>query len=128
MAWVHAMIALALIEFFTFGFLVGKARVRFKVAAPAITGDPVFERYYRVHYNTMEQLVCFIPGMLIFATYVSAPVAAGLGVLFVVGRVVYFRGYVADPKKRGPGFGLSALPTIVLMLGGLGGAIAAALV
>jgi hypothetical protein len=127
MAWVHAVIALALIEFFAFGILVGRARMRFGIAAPAITGHPVFERYYRVHYNTLEQLACFIPGMLIFAIHVSEPVAVGLGLVYVLGRIVYLRGYVAEPKKRAAGFALSALPVMVLMLGGLGGALWSAL-
>jgi glutathione S-transferase len=123
MAIVHAVIALAIIEFFVFGGLVGRARVKYKIDAPAITGHPVFERYYRVHYKTMEQLICFLPGMLLFAIYVSATGAAVLGLLFIVGRIVYLRGYVEDPKKRGAGFGISVLPTMILVLGGLGGAI-----
>ncbi|MCK6370417.1 MAG: MAPEG family protein [Gammaproteobacteria bacterium] len=127
MALVHVVIALAVIELFVFALLVGRARVKYGILAPAVSGHPVFERYYRVHYNTLEQLVCFIPGMLLFATYVSAPVAAGLGLVFIVGRILYLRGYVADPKKRGAGFGISALPVIVLLLGGLGGALWAAL-
>jgi uncharacterized membrane protein YecN with MAPEG domain len=122
---VHAVIALAAIECFAFGVLVGRARVLYKVDAPAIGGHPVFERYYRVHYNTLELMVCFVPSILVFATYVSEAVAAGLGLVYVVGRVVYLRGYVADPKKRGAGFGLSALPVMVLMIGGLGGAVLA---
>jgi len=68
-----------------------------------------------------------IPGMLVFATYVSAPVAAGLGLVYIVGRIVYLRAYVADPAKRGAGFGLSALPVLILVLGGLGGALWSAL-
>lgn len=123
MAMVHAVIALALIQFFVFGGLVGRARVKYQVEAPAITGHPVFERYYRVHYNTMEQLVCFIPGMLLFSIYISATAAAILGLLFIAGRVVYLRSYIQDPKKRGAGFGISVLPTMILLVGGLGGAI-----
>ena len=71
----------------------------------------------------MEQLVLFLPALWLFATYVSAPVAAGLGVLFIVGRFVYARGYVAEPKKRGPGTALTALATMILLLGGLVGAL-----
>jgi uncharacterized MAPEG superfamily protein len=126
MAVVHAVIALAVIQFFVFGALVGRARVKYQVEAPAITGHPVFERYYRVHYNTLEQLVCLVPGMLLFAAYVSAPVAAGLGLLFIIARIIYLRGYVADPKKRGPGFGLSVLPVMILLLGGFIGAVVSA--
>ena len=122
MDMVYVVIALALLQFFVFGGLVGRARVKYGIEAPAITGDPIFERYYRVHYNTMEQLIVFVPGMLIFGQYVSSVVAAGLGLIFIVGRIVYIRAYIADPAKRGPGFGLTMLPTFVLLLGGLGGA------
>jgi glutathione S-transferase len=123
MAIVHAVIGLALIEFFLFGGFVGRARGKYNIEAPAVTGHPIFERYYRVHYNTMEQLLIFIPGMLMFATYISANGAAILGMIFIIGRYVYLRGYVEDPKKRGAGFGLSMFPTVILLLGGLGGAI-----
>jgi uncharacterized MAPEG superfamily protein len=123
MAIVHAVIALAVLEFFVFSGFVGRARGKYKIDAPAVTGHPVFERYYRVHYNTMEQLVIFIPAMLLFGTYVSPNWAAILGMLFIVARILYLRGYVEDPKKRSAGFGLGMLPTMVLLLGGLGGAI-----
>jgi uncharacterized membrane protein YecN with MAPEG domain len=126
MAFVHAVIALALIQFFVYGVLVGRARIQYEIPAPAITGNEIFERYYRVHYNTMEQLVKFVPAMLLFAYYVNAPTAAVLGLVFIVGRVIYFRAYIADPDKRGPGFGLTALPVTILLLGGLGGALWAA--
>ncbi len=123
MDMVDIVIALALLQFFVFGGLVGRARVKFDIAAPAVTGDPIFERYHRVHYNTMEQLIIFVPAMWLFGEYVSSQVAAGLGLVFIVGRVIYFRAYLADPAKRGPGFGLTMLPTAILLLGGLGGAI-----
>ena len=119
---VYIVIALALLQFFIFGGFVARARVKSGVDAPAMTGDTVFERYNRVHYNTMEQLITFIPGMLLFGTYVNATAAAGLGLLFLIGRIVYFRAYIAEPARRGPGFGLSVLPTVILLLGGLGGA------
>ena len=123
MALVAVVIALALIEYLVFGILVGRARVRCDVPAPATTGHPVFERYFRVQQNTLEQLIVFVPSMWLFGLYVSPLWAAGLGILFVLGRVVYLTGYVADPKKRGAGFGLSFLPTAILALGSLAGAI-----
>jgi len=126
MAFVHAVIALALIQFFVFGILVGRARVQYEIPAPAMTGHEIFERYYRVHYNTMEQLVKFVPAMLLFGYYISATAAAILGLVFIVGRFVYLRAYIADPAKRGPGFGLTVLPTTIMLLGGLGGALWAA--
>jgi uncharacterized membrane protein YecN with MAPEG domain len=123
MAIVHAVIALALLEFFVFGAFVGRARVKYGISAPDVSGHPVFERYYRVHYNTLEQLIVLIPSMLLFAHYISETWAAILGMLFVVARILYLQGYVADPKKRSAGFGLGMLPMAILLLGGLGGAI-----
>jgi uncharacterized MAPEG superfamily protein len=102
--------------------LVGKARGTYGVTAPAVSGNPIFERYYRVQQNTLEMLVLFIPGMFMFGHYVSADVAAGLGLIFVVGRFFYFRGYVADPRSRTLGFVLSFLPAQILVIGGLIGA------
>ena len=123
MTTVYIVIGLALVQFFIFGLLVGSARVKYQVKAPSISGDPIFERYYRVHYNTMEQLVVFVPAMLMFGNYINPTAAAVLGLVFIVGRVVYFRGYVADPAKRATGFGLSVMPVMILLLGGLGGAL-----
>ena len=123
MDMVYAVIGLALIQYFIFGGLVGKARVQSGVEAPAVTGDPIFERHYRVHYNTLEQLIMFIPAMLMFGFYISSMTAAILGIVFIIGRTIYFRAYVADPAKRGAGFGLSMLPIVIMLLGGVGGAI-----
>ena len=123
MDMVHAVIGLALLEFFVFAGFVGRERVRSGIEAPAVTGDPMFERYYRIHYNTMEQLVVFIPAILLFAAYISETWAAILGLIFILGRIVYFRAYIAEPAKRGAGYGLSMLPMVILLLGGLGGAV-----
>ena len=122
MELVAIVIALALIEYAVFSMLVGKARGTYGIDAPAISGNPIFERYYRVHQNTMEALISFIPGMVLFAHYVSADVAAGLGALFLIGRVLYLRAYVADPKSRTLGFVLGYIPTQILVIGGLIGA------
>jgi glutathione S-transferase len=122
MEQVTIVIALALIEYAVFGMLVGRARGKYGIDAPAITGNPIFERYYRVHQNTLENLVLFIPGIIMFARYVSADVAAGLGILFIVGRFLYLRAYVADPKSRSLGFALSYIPALILVIGGLVGA------
>ena len=122
MELVTIVIAVALIEYAVFGMLVGKARGTYGIDAPAITGNPIFERYYRVQQNTLELLVLFIPGMMIFAQYVRADVAAGLGFIFIVGRFLYLRAYVADPKSRSLGFVLSYIPALILLIGGLIGA------
>lgn len=113
---------LVLLEYMAFGMLVGRARMNTGVKAPAIGGNEQFERWFRVHQNTMEQLVVFLPSLWIFATFVHELTAAGLGFIFFIGRIIYCRSYVRDPESRGPGFMLSALPSIILLLGGLIGA------
>ena len=122
MEFVAFVIALALLEYAIFGMLVGWARGKYRVAAPAIGGHPVFERYFRVHQNTLEQLVAFVPAMWLFGTYVNPTWAAGLGLVFVAARILYLVGYVADPGKREIGFGLTVLPVMILLVGGLWGA------
>ena len=122
MALVEVVIGLALLEYMVFFWLCGQARARAGVPAPATVGDPTFERYFRVQQNTVEQLVVFIPAIVVFGRYVSAPIGAGLGLVFVLGRAMYARGYYEDPSKRGPGFGLTVLANAVLALGGVVGA------
>ncbi|HEX7417791.1 MAG TPA: MAPEG family protein [Steroidobacteraceae bacterium] len=122
MAIVDFVIGLALIEYFIFGAAVGRARGQFNVPAPATTGHPQFERRYRVQMNTLEQLIMFIPGMWAFARYVSPVWAAALGGVFIIGRALYYFGYVQSPQKRSAGFGISAAPVMILVLGGMIGA------
>ena len=113
---------LALMEFIYFGSKVGAARGKYGVAAPAVTGDEQFERVYRVHYNTLEQLVVFLPALWTFAFYVHVLGAAALGVVFLVGRMLYSISYTKDPASRGTGMILSFVPTAILLLGGFFGA------
>ena len=122
MELVAVVIVLALLEFVAFGALVGRARGRYGVKAPATGGHEIFDRYFRVHYNTMEMLVVFVPAIWLFGLYVSPRWGAILGAIFIVGRILYLRGYVADPSKREFGFGLSVLPVVVLLVGALVGA------
>ena len=123
MAPAAIVIIIAVFEYMVFTFLVGRARGRYNVKAPATTGHEVFERYFRVQQNTLETLVAFIPGISLFALFVDPNWAAWIGLVYVVGRVVYFRSYVADPAKRGPGFLLSLLSIATLLVGGLVGAL-----
>ena len=122
MEWVAVVAGLAILEYMFFGLQVGLARGRYEVPAPAMSGHPVFERTYRVQANTLEQLVAFLPGLWLFAAYVSTGLAALLGVAFVIGRLLYFRGYVQDPGKRGPGFLITLVANASLLVGGMGGA------
>ena len=123
MAIVAIVAVLAIIEYLVFAMLVGRARGLYGVQAPATSGHEMFDRYYRVQQNTVEQLIAFLPGLWIFANYVSPLWAALVGVIFIVGRVVYLIGYTKDPESRGAGFVLSFIPTVILVIGGLIGLI-----
>jgi len=119
---VSLVIGLALIEYLAFSMLAGKARSDHGVEAPAITGHPDFERKFRVQQNTLEQLMIFLPSLVVFQIYWNPNLAALMGLLFLVGRILYFRGYVADPAKRTLGFGLGFLAQAVLLIGAILGA------
>jgi uncharacterized MAPEG superfamily protein len=99
-----------------FAFLAGGAREKGKLAAPATTGNEGYERRNRVHMNTIELLVVLLPSLWIAAQYTSPPRLAAIAAVFLVGRVIYYVGYVKDPKKRSLGFGLSFLPTAALLI------------
>ena len=115
--------AIVLLQYFFFSLSVGQARVKTGVNAPAVTGDPVFERHFRVQQNTLELLVIFLPALWLFGYYVHVWIGAGLGLVFVVGRFLYRQSYIADPAARGKGFIIGMLAIVILLLGGLGGAI-----
>lgn len=117
MPFVAIVTVLALLQFFWLGFQVGAARGRYGIAAPATTGNDIFERHFRVQMNTLEQLVMFLPALWIFAAYVSPLWAAALGVVFILGRAIYAASYVRNPKSRSLGFGLTAFPTLAMLIG-----------
>src|SRR5579862_6743710 len=122
MTLVNLVLGLALLEFAVFLMAVARARGTYKVAAPATSGHEVFERYFRVQMNTIEQLIIFVPAIVVFAHYVNPLIAAGLGLIFVIGRWLYFVSYVKDPKKREVGFVLSFVPNLILLIGAIVGA------
>ena len=122
MELVSIVAALVLLQYAGYVRKAGAARGRFGVPAPATTGNEDFERQLRVQSNTVEQLVIFLPALFLFAYYVHAEVAAGLGLVFMVGRSLYARAYVKDPARRGPGFLLTVLSNMALTLGALVGA------
>ena len=123
MNYVHIVALLAVIQFVVFGMLVGQARGKYGIAAPAMTGNEHFERAVRVQMNTLEQLIAFLPALLIAAVYWPQIYVAAAGVLYLVGRTLYRQAYVNDPGKRGLGFLLTFLPTTLLVLAGLVGAV-----
>jgi glutathione S-transferase len=123
MEWIALVSLLAVLEYQVFAFQVGLGRQKYEIEAPATTGNEIFERMYRVQVNTIEQLVVFLPSLWVFGAYVSAPVGAGLGVVFLVGRALYAVEYVKEPASRTAGFLTGYLANAVLLLGGLGGAV-----
>jgi uncharacterized MAPEG superfamily protein len=123
MQWVELVTLLALIELFFFSLLVARARGRYDVKAPATTGHEVFERYFRVHQNTIELLILLLPSMWIAFRVWGSYFAAGFGLVYLIGRLIYLRAYVSDPKSRSLGFVLSIFPILILMFGALIGVI-----
>ena len=114
---------LAILFYFYTGVRVPRARSKFGLTAPAMTGPPEFERIFRVQLNTLEWMPIFLPLMWLFAYYVSDIGAAALGVVWVAARVWYMVGYTQAAEKRGPGFGLQAAVCGVLLIGALVGII-----
>lgn len=117
MPYVAIVTVAALIEFLWFGILVGRARAKYGISAPATTGNEVFERYFRVHMNTLEQLIVFLPTLWLFAYFISPLWAAGFGVVFIIGRAIYCPSYVKNPKSRSLGFLLTVFPTFAMLIG-----------
>jgi uncharacterized MAPEG superfamily protein len=113
---VYLVATVALVQYLVFGALVGRARGQYGVRAPAVTGHEMFERYYRVQMNTLELLVPFLPALVLAGQYWSARDAAGLGVVYLVGRTLYAVAYIREPAKRGLGHMLSLVPVGMLLV------------
>jgi glutathione S-transferase len=111
---------LAILFYFFTSIRVSKARAAFGIKVPAISGNPDFERVFRVQMNTLEWMPIFLPSLWLFAVYISDPIAAGLGLVWIAGRVLYMFGYSQAAAKRGRGFGIQALAAVVLWVGALG--------
>ena len=114
-----------LLLLFAVAGLVGKARGKYKIDAPATTGHPEFERTFRVQMNTVENTLLFLPALWLFAAYVSGVWSAALGAVWLAARVWYAVAYLQDPPRRGPPFGLSMLAFGILTLGAAWGVIKA---
>ncbi len=123
MNYIDIVAVIAVLQLIFFSVLVGRARGQYGVSAPAVIGHEIFERAYRVQMNTLELLVAFLPAIFLAGKYWPQTAVAGLGAVYVLGRFIYWRAYMNAPKSRGLGFGLSALPVLVLLLAALVGAI-----
>lgn len=119
MNYVYLIITLALCQYIFFAASVGKARGTYGIKAPATSGNEYFERYYRVQMNTLELLISFIPSILIASIFWSPKIIAAIGLIFFIGRIVYFKNYIQDPDKRSMGFILSISPIFIFLLASL---------
>ena len=122
MPYVDLVALLALLQLVWFGILVGQARGRYGVKAPAVAGHELFERAYRVQMNTLELMVALLPSLFVAARFWPASWVAGIGAVYLLGRFIYWRAYIGNPASRSLGFLLSMLPIIALLAMALAGA------
>ena len=113
-----AVTVLAVLFVFYTGLNVGRMRSRHGVNAPALTGHLEFECAYRVQMNTLEQFVLFLPLLWLATTYFRtwAWLPALLGLVWIIGRVIYMQAYMQAPDKRGPGFAIGSIALLALLI------------
>jgi uncharacterized MAPEG superfamily protein len=107
---------LAVLLLFGTAWVVGRARDKHGIKAPAVSGHPAFERAYRVQMNTLEQTVMFLPTLWLAANYGFSGWAGIAGLVWLAGRVWYAMSYLNDAGKRGPGFALGMIAWFALLL------------
>jgi len=122
-AWIVLVTLAALLLYFYMSALVARARQKHNVPAPAMSGDPEFERTFRVQMNTLEWLPIFLPTLWISEMYWDDRIVAAVGVVWIVGRVMYMLGYIKAANQRSMGFMVQALAVLVLLIGSAVGAI-----
>jgi len=112
-----ALVTLLLIsQYLVFAMLVGRERLRHGIMAPACSGHPQFDRAYRVHLNTMEQLLVVLPAMWVVAVFFVYPVVGPLlGLLFFFGRILFRNAYMRDPAQRRAGMALGLIAQLGLL-------------
>ena len=111
---------LAILFYFYTSILVSRARGKFGVKLPAISGNVDFERVFRAQMNTLEWMPIFLPALWLFAIYINDAIAAIIGLVWIVGRILYVLGYAKATEKRGPGFAIQSVAAIALWLGATG--------
>ena len=110
------VLMLILLQILYFSIEVGRARQRLGIDAPAVSGNDEFDRYFRAHQNSLEQLIVFLPAVLVTAYLGFSITCLVCGICYLVGRAIYFRSYVKEPKKRTLGFVLSFFSTVILVM------------
>ncbi|KKD36353.1 MAG: MAPEG family protein [Limnoraphis robusta] len=121
--WPSLVTVIALLVYFVLTLNVGRARAKYKIMPPQMSGDPNFERVVRVQQNTLEQLVLFLPALWLFSEFISPTWGASLGAIWIIGRIVYAWGYYQAAEKRFLGFALGSLSLFTLLGGSLVGII-----
>lgn len=116
-----ALVTLLAIAFYFFTSInVSRARTTTGIKVPATSGHPDFERAFRIQMNTLEWMPIVLPALWLFAIYISDAIAAGIGAVWIIGRIVYLIGYSKAAAKRGPGFFIQGIAAIALWAGALG--------
>ena len=108
---------LAIALYFFLATRVAVARGKFGIKHPATTGNPDFERIFRVHVNMLEWMPTFLVPLWLCAIYLSDVAAAALGIVWIAGRAWYFVGYREAVEKRLPGFFVQATVCLLLFIG-----------
>ena len=109
--------SIALLVYYFTLLRAGMARVKFDIKAPSHDGPEEYVRHVRVHHNTLEHLVLFLPGLWLFSFAVDPVWATIIGILWPIGRIRYALSYYKDAEKRGPGLYLSMPPIYIYVLG-----------
>ena len=123
--WTALVTVAAILVYFYIALAVAKARQKFGVPAPAMSGNPDFERIFRVQMNTLEWMPIFLPLLWLCAYYMSDRGAAIIGLIWIVGRILYMRGYAVAADRRETGFRIQGFACAVLLIGALAGIIPA---
>ncbi len=109
--------SIALLVYYFTLLRAGMARGKFDIKAPSHDGPEEYVRHVRVHHNTLEHLILFLPGLWLFSFAVDPIWATIIGILWPIGRIRYALSYYKDAEKRGPGLYLSMPPIYIYVLG-----------